>query len=145
MRRISFDLDDTLICYQPGVPQEPPLRWPASWLVRDEPLRLGTRGLVRRLWEMKWEVWVYTSSFRDPLSVRAWLWLHGVRVARVINGLIHERELRPRIRGELPSKNPAAFGISLHVDDSEGVRLEGQRHGFRVVVVSPDDAEWVEK
>ena len=45
----------------------------------------------------------------------------------------------------MPSKNPAAFGISLHVDDSDGVRLEGERHGFRVVVLSPDDEGWVRK
>jgi hypothetical protein len=33
----------------------------------------------------------------------------------------------------------------MHVDDSDGVRLEGRRHGFRVVVVSPDDADWTRK
>jgi hypothetical protein len=143
--RISFDLDDTLICYQPGVPQEPPLRWPLSWLVRDEPLRAGARGLVRRLWERGHEVWIYTTSYRDPLSVRAWLWLHGVRVTRVINQAVHDRELRRHPEDSPPSKNPAAFGVSLHVDDSDGVRLEGQLHGFRVVVVSPDDADWADR
>jgi hypothetical protein len=41
-----------------------------------------------------------------------------------------------------PSKYPPAFGIDLHVDDSEGVGLEGQRYGFAVVVVSPEDPDW---
>ena len=41
-----------------------------------------------------------------------------------------------------PSKYPPAFAIDLHVDDSEGVRLEGQRHGFAFVVVSPEDPDW---
>ena len=45
----------------------------------------------------------------------------------------------------LPSKLPPAFGIDLHVDDSEGVRLEGVRHGFRVVVVRPDDQHWTRR
>jgi hypothetical protein len=143
--RISFDLDDTLICYQPGVPREPPLRWPLSWLVRDEPLRAGARALIRELWRMGLEVWIYTTSYRDPLSVRLWLMLHGVRVARVVNQAVHDRELRRNAREAVPSKNPAAFGISLHVDDSDGVRMEGERHGFRVVVLSPDDEGWAEK
>ena len=43
--RISFDLDDTLICYQPGVPQEKSL---LAWLAR-EPLRLGAKALIREL------------------------------------------------------------------------------------------------
>jgi hypothetical protein len=33
----------------------------------------------------------------------------------------------------------------LHVDDSEGVRMEGDEHGFRVVVVSPEDRYWTQK
>ncbi|HEX8957572.1 MAG TPA: hypothetical protein VF798_14925 [Burkholderiaceae bacterium] len=44
--------------------------------------------------------------------------------------------------GAWPSKNPKAFGIDLHVDDSQGVFLEGQRFGFQVVVVSLDDGAW---
>src|SRR5207249_551166 len=107
--RVSFDLDDTLICYQPGVAQEPPLRWPLSWLVRDEPLRAGSRELIGRLWRTGCEVWIYTTSYRDPLSVRAWLWAHGVRVARVVNQDVHDREVRRRHSrgGQVPSKDPA--------------------------------------
>jgi hypothetical protein len=41
-----------------------------------------------------------------------------------------------------PSKYPPAFGIDLHVDDSEGVAEEGRRHRFAVVVVSPRDPDW---
>jgi hypothetical protein len=143
--RISFDLDDTLICYQPGVPREPPLLWPWRWLVRDEPLRLGTRDLVKRLQSRGCEVLVYTTSYRSPAGVRLWLRLHGVRVGRVINQDVHDRHLRRDRDSRPPSKNPAAFGIDLHVDDSEGVRMEGRQYGFSVVVVSPDDERWVEK
>jgi hypothetical protein len=45
----------------------------------------------------------------------------------------------------LPSKFPPAFGIDLHVDDSEGVRMEGQEYGFRVVQVDPHDIFWMHK
>ena len=37
------------------------------------------------------------------------------------------------------------FGIDLHVDNSEGVRMEGDEHGFRVLVVRPDDTQWAQK
>ncbi len=42
-------------------------------------------------------------------------------------------------------KLPSAFDIDLHVDDSEGVQIEGQHHGFRVVVVRPDDQQWAQQ
>ena len=42
----------------------------------------------------------------------------------------------------MPSKYPPAFGIDFHVDDSEGVKIEGEEHGFRVVIVRPDDEHW---
>lgn len=142
--RISFDLDDTLICQRAGTPCEPRPPWYRRLLTSDEPLRLGTCSLVRSLRAGGWEVWVYTTSHRPPAMVRRWLRSYGVRVARVINQDDHERHL-PRTTGRRPSKNPAAFGIDLHVDDSDGVRLEGERHHFRVVVVAPDDPGWAEK
>jgi FMN phosphatase YigB (HAD superfamily) len=75
--RISFDLDDTLICYQPGVPAEAPLAlWPIrAWL--SEPLRLGARELLRELVAQGHTVGVYTTSYRDPQKVRLWLMSYG--------------------------------------------------------------------
>jgi len=71
--RISFDLDDTLVCYQPGVPQEPRLPWYLRWLVADEPLRRGTMNLICELRRYGWEVWIYTTSHsRAPLVAIAW-------------------------------------------------------------------------
>ena len=142
--RISFDLDDTLICYQPGVPCEPRPAWYWRAVASGEPLRAGARALMRTLHGRGCELWVYTTSYRPPLSVKLWLRSHGVRVARVVNQDVHDRHLRRP--GEYPpSKNPRAFGIDLHVDDSDGVRMEGDLHGFRVVVVSPDDKAWADK
>lgn len=45
----------------------------------------------------------------------------------------------------IPTKNPAAFGIALHIDDSEGVRQEGEAHGFRVLVISRNDEDWTDR
>ena len=143
--RISFDLDDTLICYGAGVPSEPPLPLLLRWLVGDEPLRLGTHALMTELRARGWEMWIYTTSYRRPAQVRRWLRFHGVAVADVINQDTHEAVLRDRIDGYRPTKYPPAFGIDLHVDDSDGVRIEGEQHGFSVVVVRPDDRDWTEK
>jgi hypothetical protein len=139
--RISFDLDDTLICYQAGVPREPNgVPWLFRWYV-NEPLRLGAVGLMRELSAAGHELWVYTTSHRNPTAVRRWLRFHGVRIAYVVNQSRHERTIG--CRG--PSKDPGRFRIDLHVDDSWGVWLEGRRHWFRVAVVVPHDPDWTAK
>ncbi len=143
--RISFDLDDTLICYGEGSRYEPRPAWYRRLLAPREPLRLGARSLVQTLVEGGWEVWIYTTSYRSPTSIRRWLWSYGIRVARVINQDAHNRLLRQAESERRPSKHPGAFGIDLHVDDSTGVRLEGERYSFRVVIVAPDDVGWAER
>jgi hypothetical protein len=137
--RISFDLDDTLICYGAAAPHEPnTVRWWAR-LRRGEPLRLGAAALLTEL-AREHELWVYTTSYRHPLAVSWWLRGYGVRVRRVVNRNRHKRRFGRRGR----SKNPAAFGIDLHVDDSWGVWLEN-RAERNVCVVLADDPDWVRK
>src|SRR5262245_24272258 len=94
--RISFDLDDTLICYQPGVPHEPnPVpRWLRWWV--NEPLRLGAAALLRDLAAAGHELWVYTTSYRDPFAVRWWFRFHGARIRYVVNQSRHERRFGTR-------------------------------------------------
>jgi hypothetical protein len=140
--RISFDLDDTLICYGDGVPCEPRLPWLLRLFVHDEPLRRGTRRLVRELADRGHEVWVYTTSHRGAPVVQRWLRAHGVRISRVVNGAEHTKCFG---HGSSPTKRPHAFGIDLHVDDSEGVAIEGEQYGFRVCVVEPSASDWVER
>jgi hypothetical protein len=134
--RISFDVDDTLVCGL-GVPTEQHVpRW-RRWRY-TEGLRQGTRELMRELLARRCELWIYTTSYRTPRYLWGWFRCLGISIAGVVNQARHERAVG--LRG--PSKYPPAFGIDLHVDDSEGVRLEGERHGFSVVVVSPDDLQW---
>lgn len=143
--RISFDLDDTLICYGPNFSLEPRLPWYMRLIAGNEPLRRGAPELVCRLQDAGWEVWIYTTSHRPLGSVRRWLRCHGVRVAGVINQSVHEANFCRSPSHRSPSKHPAAFGMDLHVDDSEGVRMEGETHGFEVVVISPHDTAWTDK
>ena len=87
-----------------------------------------------------WEVWVYTTSYRSAGYIRRLFWLHGIRLAGVVNQARHDREVRVR-----STKYPPQFGIDLLVDDAPGVAVEGERYGFAVLVVSPTDAEWAAK
>ncbi len=142
--RVSFDLDDMLICYQPGVPRETAnLPLLQHWL--DEPLRQGTRPLIADLKSCGCDVWICTSSSRSPLLVRLWLALHGVWVGRIITQETYTAYLRRFPDSQPPSKNPRAFGIDLHIDDSEGVRCKGEQYGFDVLVVASNDREWVQR
>ena len=110
--RISFDLDDTLICYGGVTACEPRLWWPLRLVIRDEPLRAGASRLARALCERGHELWVYTTSHRSPRFVKVWLRLHGVQIHRVINGVEHNKCFG---QGSTPTKRPDAFGIDLHI------------------------------
>ncbi|OWK37733.1 hypothetical protein [Fimbriiglobus ruber] len=134
--RISFDVDDTLVC-DPSVPVERHVpRWLRLWY--PERLRAGTRDLMRALQTGRHELWIYTTSYRGGFYLRSWFRTFGVGIGGVVNQHRHERAVGRRG----PSKFPPAFGIDLHVDDSEGVAEEGRRHRFNVLVVSPRDPNW---
>jgi hypothetical protein len=136
--RLAFDLDNTLIrSAHPFALETPRLGWLAR-LLGHEPLRRGTGELLRHCQRQGWEVWIYTTSYRPASYIRRLFWLHGLRLAGVVNQARHEREVTLRC-----SKHPPTFGIDVLVDDAPGVGLEGERHGFRTVIVDPQDEQWV--
>ena len=143
---ISFDLDDTLICYQDGIRHE---RNRVPWFLRwwlNEPVRKGTRRLLKQLRRNGWDIAVYTTSRRSERYIRMLLWLYGARPKQVINQQRHDATFAHRPdRRQLPSKVPYHFNIHLHVDDCPGVAMEGRQHQFRVVQVDPHDHEWADK
>ncbi len=139
---ISFDLDDTLICR--SNPLSEPLGFPLNLFV-NEPLRFGTVDLFERIKSQGHRIFIYTTSLRPSWRVHLWFRLYGVRVDRVINRDLHDRTMTEMGMANAPSKYPPAFGIDAHVDDSTGVLDEGERWGFRVIVVRPNDVEWVDE
>lgn len=143
--RISFDIDDTLACLPHHSPAEDSKLpdFVHRWL--GEPLRSGTRSLIRDLRRQGCSIWIYTSSGRTPSYIRRWLMLYGIRVDGVVNSDRHNHALTEHAFEKMPSKFPPAFDIDLHVDDSDGVRIEGDDHGFRVVVICPKDKRWAQK
>ena len=143
--RVSFDVDDTLVLHGRDVPAETE-RFPAFIHRRFcEPLRIGTCALIQELRRRGCSIWIYTTSGRKPFSIRLWLWMHGIRIDGVVNDERHRKELGRHSFTRPPSKYPPGFEIDLHVDDSEGVLMEGKEHGFRVVVVQPDDEDWAQR
>ena len=141
--RIAFDLDMTLIDWGGLFPLETaiPFALLRPWF--NEPLRRGTRQLMRTLQGQGHDLWIYTASGRDPTYLRIWFLLLGVRIGGVVNYPRHESL---RLAGRCPncSKYPPAFGIDLLIDDSEGVAEEGRRHGFSVLLIDPADVCWAE-
>src|SRR5690349_13674613 len=102
--RISFDVDDTLVC-DASVPAEQYVPWWTSWWY-PEPLRQGTRQLMRALLERRCELWIYTTSYRSPRYLRGWFRSFGIPLAGVVNQDRHERV----VGRQGPSKYPPAFG-----------------------------------
>lgn len=140
--RIAFDLDDTLIGCCHDFPAETRGVW-ARVLARER-LRAGTVDLIRELRRRGHEVWIYTSSFRSPLGIRLLFWTHGVVLGGIVTQTRHDREVVRALGAAAPgcAKHPPSFGIEVQVDDSEGIALEGQAHGFVVVSVRPDEPDW---
>ena len=122
------------------MPVEPPVsRW-RRWRY-PERLRRGTRSLMTALIQRRCKIWIYTSSSRSPRYLRRLFASVGIPIEGVVNLDRHERTVG--LRG--PSKYPPAFGIDLHIDDSIGVAIEGVDHRFAVLVVAPEDSDWVER
>ncbi|GAA4030576.1 hypothetical protein GCM10022409_13530 [Hymenobacter glaciei] len=138
--RLAFDLDNTLIRCGYDFPLETPQRRILARLLSNEQLRHGTKALTDHCRQRGWEVWVYTTSYRSAWRIRRLFWLHGIRLDGVVNQQRHNREVKAHC-----TKHPPSFSIDLLIDDSEGVRIEGERHGFQVLVVQPENALWAEK
>ena len=137
--RIAFDLDDTLLATTYDFPTESPIKKFWSYFFKYEPLRKGTLELFSHCKNLNHEIWIYTTSFRNPIYIRRLFWLYGIRIDGVVNQTIHDKIVKQPI-----SKYPPAFDIDLLIDNSEGVKIEGERHGFKTIWILPEDKNWVE-
>ncbi len=144
--RIAFDLDDTLIPGAYSFPTEP---LPANRLRRwfcTEPIRRGTPALFHALRQAGHEVWIYTTSFRPPWSVKAMFLAYGAPVSHVINQDVHARcVLRLGDAYRTCTKYPPAFGIDLLVDECAGVAEEARRYNFVALQIPPHDEHWTQR
>jgi len=134
---ISFDLDDTLI---PGTKQfETSARSFLQKLWKVEKLRTGTIELMKACQEKGHKVYVYTTSYRSPRRIWWMFYLYGIKLDKVINQQVHNQVVRMPAK---PSKYPPAFKIDLHIDDSKGVEMEGEKYNFRTIIVNENNPNW---
>lgn len=135
---ISFDLDDTLI---PGMKQFPTERR-GIWqkLFSREKIRAGTIELIKALKAKNHRIFIYTTSYRSPAYIRRLFFSYGIFPEKIINKSVHDKTLGKR--GAAISKYPPAFNIDVHIDDSPGVAMEGDRHQFNTIIVAEEDLHW---
>ena len=142
--RVSFDLDEVLFVSPETHKTEPPPFFPMNIVFRER-LRLGTPELIRKLQEMEYEVWVYTSSFRSERYITRLFRLYGVRFDGIVNGNRHLKEVQRNNSTVLPQKMPSHYRISLHIDDETVICSMGPRYGFRTYRLDAQDDNWQEK
>ena len=135
--RIAFDLDNTLIRGDFDFPLEEPKKYFFSKISSYEPLREGTHEIFKYCQNKNWETWVYTSSYRSTFYIRKLFWLYNIHLHGVVNQYIHDKYVKVR-----STKYPPTFNIDLLVDDSEGVKIEGERFGFKTLWIKPEDYDW---
>lgn len=142
--RVSFDLDEVLFVLPETHKTEPELMFPFNRIFKER-LRLGTPRLIRRLQELGFEVWVYTSSFRTEKYIK-WLFrLYGVKFDGIVNGTRHLKEVQRNNKTTLPQKLPNRYRISLHIDDESIVCSLGRQYGYRAYQLEAQDDEWESK
>lgn len=142
--RISFDLDEVLFVNPQKYATEDALPFPMNRLF-PERLRKGTVQLIHTLQQEGFEVWVYTSSFRSAVYIRALFRNYGVRFDGIVNGDRHSREVQAGHSHTLPGKMPGVYRISLHIDDEDSVIQNGKVYGFRTLRVYEPDPGWADK
>ena len=142
--RISFDLDEVLFVDPEKYETEPQLRFPYNRLF-PERLRKGTVQLIHDLQAQGFEVWVYTSSFRTPLYIKALFRQYGVRFDQIVNGQRHQNEVQGKRAQPMPTKLPSFYHIGLHIDDETSVIENGRLHGFHAMRVYEPDDQWAQK
>ena len=137
---ISFDLDDTLI------PSSKIFNTERQNLLQRicgiEKIRTGTIELIKDLQKQGHKVFVYTTSFRSTSKIWWTFFSYGVRVDKIINQQVHNRTLREKSKNY--SKYPPAFNIDFHIDDSAGIKIEGDRYNFKTIIVTDNELAWTD-
>jgi len=136
--RVAFDLDNTLIRNDFSFPLALAQHPFFQKLLATESLRQGVRELFAFCRQQRWEVWIYTTSYRSTFYISKMLWVYGLRADGIINQTRHDKHVAVR-----STKHPPTFGINVLIDDSRGVLLEGQRFNFPVIQIEPTDDAWV--
>ncbi|KAF2506844.1 hypothetical protein EYY60_20220 [Flavobacterium zhairuonense] len=137
---ISFDLDDTLIAKNKFDLEKNNL---FRKFFEIEQIRRGTVYLFKELKKRKHKIYIYTTSYRSEFKIRLMFYSYGVSVDCIVNQQKHQKKIAKR--NIYCSKFPPMFNIDLHIDDSIGVEIEGKKNGFKTIIISENDEDWVQK
>ena len=135
---ISFDLDDTLIPSTKEFLTEK--QNILHKLLGIEKIRLGTIKLIEELRQNGHQIYVYTTSMRSEFKIKFFFFSYGMSVDFVINQQKHKKEVRGFAKNS--SKFPPTFGIDVHIDDSFGVQMEGEKYGFKTIIIDFKNVNW---
>ncbi len=138
--RISFDLDQTLLTATNEFPTEKQNLF--QKVLRFEPLRLGTINLMKEILEKGHEIWIYTCSSRPKHYVYELFIRHGIEISGIINRKKHVTNLS--VEKRTLAKFPPAFGIEIHIDNSDNVKIYSGIFGFNAIIVKPENENWTQ-
>ncbi len=136
---ISFDLDSTLITG--GEEFETESRGLFAKIIGIEKIRKGAPELFAFLKNKGHIIHIYTTSYRKTWKIRSTLIYYGIKIDKVINQTQNEKTLKQL--NILASKYPPAFQFDIHVDDLEGVGMEGKKYDFKTIIIQPSDTDWI--
>ncbi|SFD89209.1 hypothetical protein [Flavobacterium phragmitis] len=137
---ISFDLDDTLIANNKFDLEKVNV---FQKLLKIERIRKGTLLLFKELRRRKHKIYIYTTSHRSISRIKWIFYTYGISVDYIINQQKHHKNISNR--NFSCSKFPPMFNIDVHIDDSIGVEIEGEKFGFKTILISDTDEDWGQK
>lgn len=135
---ISFDLDNTLIPYSDQFKTEK-RNWFAKY-IGIEKIRKGAPNLIHRLQNEGHHIHIYTTSYRTKFKIRMTFWFYGIKIKKIVNQIENNKKLKQL--GISSSKYPKAFNFDVHIDDSEGVKIESEKFNFEVIIIHTNDNHW---
>ncbi len=138
--KVAFDLDGTLIRSNYDFQTEKPKKKLFAKLYKIQELRIGTTKIFEYCRQQNWETWIYTTSTRSTFRIRTLFWLYNIHLNGIVNQQIHNKKVKIA-----SSKYPPSFGIDVIIDDSEGVKIEGERYNFETIWVKSEDENWVDE
>ncbi|WP_196888925.1 HAD family hydrolase [Aureivirga sp. CE67] len=140
--KISFDLDDTLIPYNIN-DFETEKRTFLQKILKIEPLRKNTKQLFESLRKENHQLGVYTTSYRKKWKIRLQFRSYGIPLDFIINEKENQKTLsKNKISA---SKHPPSFKIDFHIDDAKGMEIEGEKYGFKTIIITKNNLDWIEK
>jgi len=132
---ISFDLDDTLIPTSTKFAVEK--QNILQKIFKIEKLRIGSLELFEEIKKRKYDVYIYTTSYRSKLRIKTMFLSYGISIKSIINQQEHNKFVKIA-----SSKYPPKFNIDIHIDDSIGVQMEGEKYNFKTIIVSKENEFW---